>query len=58
MLQELGKQNPHLMQLIQAHQADFLRLINEPVEGGEGLDRSALLVDFFVDNWIHKLLSY
>ncbi|GLT34029.1 hypothetical protein SLA2020_085750 [Shorea laevis] len=33
MLQELGKQNPHLMQLIQAHQADFLRLINEPVEG-------------------------
>ncbi|KAL6136750.1 hypothetical protein ACLB2K_062045 [Fragaria x ananassa] len=34
MLLELGKQNPHLMQLIQAHQADFLRLINEPVEGG------------------------
>lgn len=49
MLQELGKQNPHLMQLIQAHQADFLRLINEPVEGGEGLD-TALLVDFFVEN--------
>ncbi|XP_058193971.1 ubiquitin receptor RAD23c-like [Rhododendron vialii] len=36
MLQELGKQNPHLMRLIQDHQADFLRLINEPVEGGEG----------------------
>ncbi|CAL1392765.1 unnamed protein product [Linum trigynum] len=35
MLQELGKQNPHLMRLIQDHQADFLRLINEPVEGGE-----------------------
>ncbi|CAL5350126.1 unnamed protein product [Camellia sinensis] len=35
MLQELGKQNPHLMRLIQEHQADFLRLINEPVEGGE-----------------------
>ncbi|KAJ8442511.1 hypothetical protein Cgig2_022394 [Carnegiea gigantea] len=33
MLQELGKQNPHLMRLIQDHQADFLRLINEPVEG-------------------------
>ncbi|KAF3431849.1 hypothetical protein FNV43_RR26585 [Rhamnella rubrinervis] len=32
MLQELGKQNPHLMRLIQEHQADFLRLINEPVE--------------------------
>ncbi|XP_076911894.1 ubiquitin receptor RAD23d-like isoform X2 [Bidens hawaiensis] len=35
MLQELGKQNPHLVRLIQEHQADFLRLINEPVEGGE-----------------------
>lgn len=33
MLQELGKQNPHLIRLIQEHQADFLRLINEPVEG-------------------------
>ncbi|CAJ2668852.1 unnamed protein product [Trifolium pratense] len=32
-LQELGKQNPNLMELIQDHQADFLRLINEP--GGE-----------------------
>jgi len=36
MLQELGKQNPHLMRLIQEHQTDFLRLINEPAEGGEG----------------------
>ncbi|KAK7269752.1 hypothetical protein RIF29_22487 [Crotalaria pallida] len=36
MLQELGKQNPNLMRLIRDHQADFLRLINEPVEGGEG----------------------
>lgn len=36
MLQELGKQNPNLVRLIQEHQADFLRLINEPVEGGEG----------------------
>ncbi|CAN8269760.1 unnamed protein product [Cochlearia groenlandica] len=35
MLQELGKQNPNLMRLIQDHQADFLRLINEPTEGGE-----------------------
>ncbi|KAF2299517.1 hypothetical protein GH714_032326 [Hevea brasiliensis] len=33
MLQELGKQNPHLVRLIQEHQADFLRMINEPVEG-------------------------
>ncbi|KAL8463214.1 hypothetical protein ACS0TY_034016 [Phlomoides rotata] len=36
MLQELGRQNPQLVRLIQDHQADFLRLINEPVEGGEG----------------------
>ncbi|PNY13264.1 DNA repair protein rad23-3-like [Trifolium pratense] len=36
MLQELGKQNPQLMRLIRDHQADFLRLINEPMEGGEG----------------------
>nr|GEX08659.1 ubiquitin receptor RAD23d-like [Tanacetum cinerariifolium]GEZ07757.1 ubiquitin receptor RAD23d-like [Tanacetum cinerariifolium] len=35
MLQELGKQNPQLVRLIQEHQADFLRLINEPVEGGD-----------------------
>ncbi|KAF9602002.1 hypothetical protein IFM89_024548 [Coptis chinensis] len=34
MLQELGKQNPNLMRLIQEHQADFLLIINEPVEGG------------------------
>ncbi|CAN4079992.1 unnamed protein product [Withania somnifera] len=33
MLQELGKQNPHLTRLIQEQQPDFLRLINEPVEG-------------------------
>ncbi|KAI3811918.1 hypothetical protein L1987_16614 [Smallanthus sonchifolius] len=37
MLQELGKQNPHLVRLIQEHQADFLRLINEPVEDGENV---------------------
>ncbi|XP_059649403.1 ubiquitin receptor RAD23c-like [Cornus florida] len=36
MLQELGKQNPNLIRLIQEHQADFLRLINEPVEDGGG----------------------
>ncbi|KAE8678357.1 Ubiquitin receptor RAD23c [Hibiscus syriacus] len=35
MLQELGKQNPHLMRLIQEHQADFFRLINEPSEAEE-----------------------
>ncbi|KAL9459994.1 hypothetical protein AB3S75_003236 [Citrus x aurantiifolia] len=36
MLQELGKQNPQLLRLIQEHQAEFLQLINEPVDGSEG----------------------
>ncbi|XP_031386985.1 ubiquitin receptor RAD23d-like isoform X2 [Punica granatum] len=36
MLQELGKQNPELVRLVQGHQAEFLRLINEPGEGEEG----------------------
>ncbi|KAJ8641177.1 hypothetical protein MRB53_017871 [Persea americana] len=36
MLQELGKQNPQLLRLIQEHQAEFLQLINEPHEGAEG----------------------
>ncbi|CAJ1954949.1 unnamed protein product [Sphenostylis stenocarpa] len=35
-LQELGKQNPGLLRLIQEHNAEFLQLINEPVEGSEG----------------------
>ncbi|CAO2191517.1 unnamed protein product [Urochloa humidicola] len=35
LLQELGKQNPQIMQLIQENQAEFLRLINEPAEGAE-----------------------
>lgn len=36
MLQELSKQNPQLLGLIQDHHAEFLQLINEPVEGLEG----------------------
>ncbi|KAJ7952016.1 ubiquitin receptor RAD23b-like [Quillaja saponaria] len=36
MLQELGKQNPNLLRLIQEHHAEFLQLINEPLEGSEG----------------------
>ncbi|XP_031090471.1 ubiquitin receptor RAD23b-like [Ipomoea triloba] len=36
MLQELGKQNPHLLRTIQEHHQEFLQLINEPVEGSEG----------------------
>ncbi|KAF8094536.1 hypothetical protein N665_0360s0038 [Sinapis alba] len=36
MLQELGKQNPQLLRLIQENQAEFLQLINEPYEGSDG----------------------
>ncbi|KAF6137869.1 hypothetical protein GIB67_013998 [Kingdonia uniflora] len=36
MLQELSKQNPQLLRLIQEHHAEFLQLINEPVDGAEG----------------------
>lgn len=36
MLQELSKQNPQLLRIIQEHHAEFLQLINEPVEGAEG----------------------
>ncbi|CAA2981890.1 ubiquitin receptor RAD23b-like [Olea europaea subsp. europaea] len=35
MLQELGKQNPQLLRLIQDHHQEFLQLINEPVDGSE-----------------------
>ncbi|XP_078159840.1 rad23 UV excision repair protein family [Carex rostrata] len=38
MLQELGKQNPQILRLIQDNQAEFLRLVNESnPEGGENL---------------------
>ncbi|GAB2293130.1 UV excision repair protein RAD23 B [Dionaea muscipula] len=36
MLQELGKQNPHLLRIIQDHHAEFLQLLNEPLDGSEG----------------------
>ncbi|KAL3849512.1 hypothetical protein ACJIZ3_011394 [Penstemon smallii] len=35
MLQELRKQNPSLMRLIQENHQEFLRLINEPVDSSE-----------------------
>uniref|UniRef100_A0A7N0RGF8 Ubiquitin receptor RAD23 n=1 Tax=Kalanchoe fedtschenkoi TaxID=63787 RepID=A0A7N0RGF8_KALFE len=38
MLQELGKQNPQLLRLIQDHHAEFLQLINEPPEGDDLFD--------------------
>jgi UV excision repair protein RAD23 len=36
MLQELGKQNPQILRLIQENQAEFLRLVNESPEGAAG----------------------
>lgn len=36
MLQELSKQNPQLLRLIQENHAEFLQLLNEPAEGGDG----------------------
>jgi UV excision repair protein RAD23 len=35
LLQELGKQNPQIMQLIQENQEEFLHLINEPIDADE-----------------------
>ncbi|KAG2658885.1 hypothetical protein PVAP13_1KG321520 [Panicum virgatum] len=34
MLQQLGKQNPQILRLIQENQAEFLRFLNETLEGG------------------------
>ncbi|KAK3242489.1 hypothetical protein CYMTET_47833 [Cymbomonas tetramitiformis] len=41
MLQELGRANPRLLQLINSNQAEFLRLINEPAPEG-AIDMGAL----------------
>jgi UV excision repair protein RAD23 len=43
LLQELRKQNPRVMQLIQENQAEFMRLISEPLEGDEENEMYALL---------------
>lgn len=40
MLQELGRANPQLLELINNNQDEFLRLINEPPP--EGMDMNAL----------------
>ena len=41
MLQELGRQNPALLNSINANQEEFMRMLNEPVPGGS-LDMAAL----------------
>jgi len=35
-LAQLAQQNPQILQLINTHQQDFIRLLNEPVTGGGG----------------------
>ncbi|KAJ4801089.1 hypothetical protein LUZ62_052335 [Rhynchospora pubera] len=45
MLQELGKQNPQILRLIQENQAEFLRLINEAPEGAAEGDLLGQLAD-------------
>uniref|UniRef100_A0ACD6AJ90 Uncharacterized protein n=1 Tax=Avena sativa TaxID=4498 RepID=A0ACD6AJ90_AVESA len=42
MLQELGKQNPQILRLIQENQAEFLRLVNETPESGAGASTNIL----------------
>lgn len=34
-VQELGKQNPELLQMINSNQQEFLRMINDPVPQGQ-----------------------
>ncbi|KAM0917859.1 hypothetical protein ACQ4PT_009272 [Festuca glaucescens] len=42
MLQELGKQNPQILRLIQENQAEFLRLVNETPESGAAASANIL----------------
>lgn len=43
MLQELGKQNPQLLQVINSNQSEFLRIINEPVSAAEQQSMAAMM---------------
>jgi len=48
LLQELGKQNPQIMQLIQENLAEFLRLINDdPADGAVGYGISISTWQYF-----------
>ncbi|XP_047047233.1 probable ubiquitin receptor RAD23 isoform X1 [Lolium rigidum] len=53
LLQELGKQNPQILQLIQDNQAEFLRLINEPAEG----DEDENLLDQFAEGVVPQTIA-
>ncbi|XP_045807044.1 magnesium transporter MRS2-1-like isoform X1 [Trifolium pratense] len=41
-LQELGKQNPGLLRLIDENHSEFLQLINEPMDGSDGYQTSTM----------------
>jgi len=43
MLQELGKQNPELLQQIQANQGAFMQMLAEPAAEGEDDPMAAML---------------
>lgn len=62
MLQELGKQNPQLLRLIQDHHAEFLQLINEPSEGyalqHPFLEWSCQLMDYLFSFLIFNVRCY
>merc|ERR1719333_311232 len=44
MLQELGKQNPQLLSMINSNQAEFLQLINEAGAEGESAEAMARMM--------------
>lgn len=46
LVQELGKQNPELLTLINANQQEFLRIINEPVPPEQAQEVSQQIAQF------------